>query len=105
MADMNRPIFINGVLGFETATLTEITASGAVETITWDGQNESTQLTFPVGDPVVQVEVDPERKLMAEFDIADNSLSSDVAVGPAVILGGHLMFWLQLLVSLVGLIG
>jgi aminopeptidase N len=80
-------------------------ASGAQQTPLWDGQAEHTTLTFPASDPIVQVQIDPERKLVAELDIADNGLSSKLQVGPALILGGRLMFWLQSLLSLLGLFG
>lgn len=79
--------------------------SGAQQIMVWDGQAEHTHLTFPAIAPVVQVQVDPERKLVAELDIADNGAGTKVQVGPTLILGGRLMFWLQSFLSLLGLFG
>ncbi len=80
-------------------------ADGTQETITWDGQAESTVLTFPEYGAIVRVEIDPERKLMAELDITDNSAGSLIQPGPTVIVSGRLLFWLQMFISFLGLIG
>jgi hypothetical protein len=49
---------------------------GAQEIKSWDGQTEETSFTFPAGNPVTKVEVDPEDKLKAEKDRTDNIRSA-----------------------------
>ncbi|HEX9372772.1 MAG TPA: M1 family aminopeptidase, partial [Roseiflexaceae bacterium] len=80
-------------------------ASGAQQTRGWDGRAESVSMSFPAGDPVVRVEVDPERKLKAELDVLDNGVSAAPEVGPALTLSGRLVFWLQSFVHSIGLFG
>jgi hypothetical protein len=80
-------------------------ASGAQHKQIWDGQGESTSFSAPPGDPVVRVEIDPERKLKAELDRLDNGASAGVELGPALTVGGRLAFWLQAVVQSLGLFG
>ncbi len=80
-------------------------ASGAQQTKTWDGQAEQANFGFPAGDPVIRVQIDPERKLIAEIDVTNNGVSASPEVGPALTLGGRLMFWFQMIAQSVGLFG
>jgi hypothetical protein len=80
-------------------------ADGAQQTIEWDGQEPSTSFNFPSDTPVVQVELDPARKLVAELNVLDNSTSTSPQVGPALTLGGRLLFLFQMLAQSVGLFG
>jgi hypothetical protein len=47
-------------------------ADGTQQIETWDGRTKETSYTFPAGNPVTKVEVDPEDKLKAEKDRANN---------------------------------
>jgi aminopeptidase N len=80
-------------------------ASGAQQMRTWEAREQQTSLTFPPGDPVRQVKIDPEYKLAAEFDRMDNGISTTVEVGPTTTLGGRLLFLFQAVVQTVGLFG
>jgi hypothetical protein len=80
-------------------------ASGAQQTMPWDGQDASTRFSFPSSDPIVCVEVDPARKLAAELDVLDNGVSTSPEVGPALTLGGRLLFLFQMLAQSIGLFG
>jgi len=80
-------------------------ASGAQQIRTWDGQAEQAHFDFPAGDPVTRVEIDPDRKLVAEIDVTNNGVSASPEVGPALTLGGRLMFWLQMIAQSIGLFG
>jgi hypothetical protein len=80
-------------------------ASGAQQIKAWDGQAEQIKFDFPAGDPVTRVEIDPERKLIAEIDVTNNSVSASPEVGPALTLGGRLVFWLQMIAQSIGLFG
>ncbi len=80
-------------------------ASGAQHTMPWDGQDRNTSFSFPGSDPIVRVEVDPARKLAAEIDILDNGVSASPQVGPALTLGGRLLFLFQVLAQFAGLFG
>lgn len=79
-------------------------ASGATEIKQWDGRTERTSFDL-VGDPVVTVELDPERKLAAEMNRLDNSTSTQVQVGAAITLGGRLVFLVQALLQCLSLFG
>jgi hypothetical protein len=50
-------------------------ADGAQQLKTWDGQTSSASFTFPAGNPVTKVEIDPDRKLKAEVERTNNSAS------------------------------
>ena len=80
-------------------------ASGAQQLKTWDGQAERASFDFPAADPVTRVEIDPERKLIAEIDVLNNGVSARPEVGPALTLGGRLTFWFQVIAQAVGLFG
>jgi hypothetical protein len=80
-------------------------ASGGQRDEVWDGRAESVTYSVPAGDAVARVEVDPERKLKAELDRIDNGASTAVQAGPALTLGGRLVFWLQAIVQTIGLFG
>jgi hypothetical protein len=80
-------------------------ASGAQHVETWDGQAQETSLTFPGGDPVASVEVDPAHKLKAELNVLDNSVSTAPQISPAITLGGRLAFLLQAIAQTIGLFG
>jgi len=80
-------------------------ASGAQQMKTWDGRAEQANFGFPAGDPVMRVEIDPERKLIAEIDVTNNGVSASPEVGAALTLGGRLLFWLQMVAQSVGLFG
>ncbi|HEU5099858.1 MAG TPA: M1 family metallopeptidase [Roseiflexaceae bacterium] len=82
-----------------------VLASGATQDRQWDGSRESISYTFPSDDPVVQVVVDPEYKLVAELNRLDNGASARVEVGPAVTLGGRLAFVFQALAQLLTMFG
>ena len=71
----------------------------------WDGTSESTTLTLAGDRPVVQVQIDPERKLVAELDVLDNGHSVSPIAGSTVTLAGRLAFWAQALSHLLGLFG
>ena len=80
-------------------------ASGAQQVKTWDGRAEQADFTFPAGDPVTRVEVDPDHKLHAELQVLDNGASAAPETAPALTLGGRLAFWVQMLVQSIGLFG
>jgi len=80
-------------------------ASGAQQMRTWEAREQHTSLTFPPGDPVKQVKIDPEYKLAAEFDRMDNGISTTVEVGSTTTLRGRLLFLFQAVVQTVGLFG
>ncbi len=80
-------------------------AGGGRQRKVWDGHEASTTYTFPAGDPVAKVEVDPEHKLRAELDVLNNGATVRPLVGPAVTLGGRLAFVTQVIVQLLGLFG
>lgn len=48
-------------------------ASGAQQTIVWNGTTDTFQQRFSARDPVLRVELDPEFKLVAELNRADNA--------------------------------
>lgn len=48
-------------------------ASGTQQTIVWDGTTDTFQQRFSARDPVLQVELDPEFKLVAELNRSDNA--------------------------------
>jgi hypothetical protein len=50
-------------------------ADGSQEVKSWDGRAEEVSFTFPAGNPVTKVEVDPEDKLKAESE-RDNNIKS-----------------------------
>lgn len=79
--------------------------SGNQQIETWDGQAESTTLSFAASDPIVQAAIDPQRKLHAEINIRDNQTSSQAQVAPALTLGGRLAFWTQTIAQFFGLFG
>ncbi len=80
-------------------------ASGAQHIMPWDGQDASTSFSFPNSDPIVRVEIDPAHKLAAEIDVLDNGVSASPEVGPALTLGGRLLFLFQMLAQVAGLFG
>jgi hypothetical protein len=80
-------------------------ASGAQQIKHWQDQSESVRYSFPTGDPIARVEVDPEHKLHAEINVLDNSVSAAPETLPALTLGGRLIFWLQVIVQSIGLFG
>jgi hypothetical protein len=80
-------------------------ASGAQHVEAWNGQAQETSFTFPGGDPVARVEVDPAHKLKAELNVLDNSVSTAPQISPAITLGGRLAFLLQAIAQTIGLFG
>jgi hypothetical protein len=80
-------------------------ASGASQDRQWDGIEESVSYTFPNDDPVSQVVVDPEYKLVAELNRLDNGASTRIETVPAVTLGGRLAFVFQALAQLLTMFG
>jgi hypothetical protein len=80
-------------------------ASGAQQVKRWLDQSESVRYSFPADDPIVRVEVDPDRKLHAEINLLDNGASAAPEMQPALTLGGRLIFWLQVIVQSIGLFG
>jgi Peptidase family M1 domain len=80
-------------------------ASGAQQTMQWDGQDSSTSFSFPAGDPIARVEIDPAHKLAAELNVLDNGASATPEVGPALTLGGRLLFLFQMLTQHAGMFG
>jgi len=80
-------------------------ASGAQQIKIWDGQPQQANFSFPAGDPVMRIEIDPDRKLIAEIDVTNNGVSAGPEVGSALTLGGRLMFWLQMIAQSIGLFG
>lgn len=72
---------------------------------TWDGQSQVTSFQFAPGNPVASVALDPQRKLVAELNIGDNSVTLAPQTGAAWALSGRLAFWLQSLVQCFGLFG
>ena len=51
-------------------------ADGTQQIKTWDGQTKDISFTFPAGNPVKKVEIDPEDKLKAEKDRINNVKSA-----------------------------
>ncbi len=80
-------------------------ATGRQSTETWDGREERRTLTQPATDPVVRVELDPDRKLKAELDVVDNAASTRLQAAPTTTLAGRLAFWTQMFAQLLGLFG
>jgi len=79
-------------------------ASGTQHQRTWDGSDPSITYSFPASDPIVRAEADPERKLVAELDIADNGISAQPETA-AMSLGARLLLLVQLLAQSFGLFG
>jgi hypothetical protein len=50
-------------------------ADGTQQIESWDGRTKETSFTYPAGNPVTKVEVDPEDKLKAEKDKLNNTKS------------------------------
>jgi hypothetical protein len=80
-------------------------ASGAQQARQWDGRTDRVSYTFPSGDQVSQVVVDPDRKLVAELNRLNNGVSTRVEIVPAVTLGGRLAFLFQAIAQLLTLFG
>jgi hypothetical protein len=80
-------------------------ASGAQQERRWDGRAERVSYAFPGDDAVVQVVVDPDRKLAAELNRLDNGVAVGIQAVPAVTLGGRLAFLFQALAQLLTLFG
>jgi hypothetical protein len=80
-------------------------ASGAQQVKRWQDQSQSVRYSFPAGDPIVRVEVDPDHKLHAEINLLDNGVSAAPETLPALTLAGRLIFWLQVIVQSIGLFG
>jgi hypothetical protein len=51
-------------------------ASGAQQLQTWDGQAASISLSFPGGQAIALVKIDPQRKLKAELSRLDNNVGT-----------------------------
>ncbi|MBC8159664.1 MAG: M1 family metallopeptidase [Roseiflexaceae bacterium] len=77
--------------------------NGARETQTWDGAGET--LTITASSPIAQVQIDPAAKLVAEIDIADNTVAIRPPFLPTLTLAERLVFWFQSFAQLVGLFG
>jgi hypothetical protein len=82
-----------------------ILASGATQARQWDGRQERISYMFASDDPVSQVVIDPERKLVAELNRLDNGVSARVAAVPALSLGARLAFVFQALAQLLTMFG
>jgi hypothetical protein len=82
-----------------------VLASGATQDRRWDGIDASISYTLPNDDPVSQVLVDPEYKLVAELNRLDNGASASVEALPAITLGGRLAFVFQALAQLLTMFG
>jgi hypothetical protein len=80
-------------------------ASGAQQARQWDGRTERISYSFPGGDPVSQVVVDPERKLVAELNRLNNGVATRVEAVPAITVGGRLAFLMQAIAQLLGQFG
>jgi hypothetical protein len=80
-------------------------ASGAQQVRQWDGRAERISYSFPSSDPVSQVVVDPEHKLVAELNRLDNGVAARVQTVPAITLGGRLAFLFQVIAQLLGQFG
>lgn len=80
-------------------------ASGAQELRRWDGVLTYVRYDFGGNDPVVRVEIDPERKLVAELNVLNNQASTRLQTVPTITLGGRLAFWFQTIVQTIGLFG
>jgi hypothetical protein len=81
-------------------------ASGKQSSQDWDGSGP--ELVFSAGDasdPVASVEIDPERKLVAELDRADNGRHLQPDWQASTALGGRLTFWMQILGLFLGMGG
>lgn len=76
-------------------------ADGSIILEQWDGRDEQLELSYSA--PISKVEVDPDFKLVAELDVANNSVSSSVM--PSVSLGARIAFWIQTFIQFVGLFG
>jgi hypothetical protein len=80
-------------------------ASGAKQDRQWDGRDAGVSYTFPSTDPVAQVRVDPEYKLVAELNRLNNGASASIQAAPALTLGGWLAFVFQALAQLLTMFG
>lgn len=80
-------------------------ADGTNTTNSWDGQSESISYNAPAGGQIVQVEIDPARKLLAERVIIDNGLSVEPLYAAAAQLAARCMFVFQSFAQLFGLFG
>ena len=82
-----------------------IRSSGREETRRWDGALTSVRYDFGSDDPVARVEVDPERRLVAELDVLNNQASTQLQSTDTLTLSGRLVFWFQTIVQSIGLFG
>lgn len=80
-------------------------ASGRIQAQAWDGRGDDTRLAVPATDPIVRVEIDPQKKLAAETDVLNNAVSRRIELDAATALAGRLMVWFQLLSQWMGLFG
>lgn len=78
-------------------------ASGRQQTIAWDGVAAEQTFTLP-GEPLARLEIDPERKLVAEISRLDNDLSRGVEIETVMGLW-RLSTWPRWAVQLLGLFG
>ncbi len=79
-------------------------ASGVERLERWDGAPPEATFRYP-GQQVARVEVDPERKLVAEMDVTDNGASTAIEVAPAATLASRLIFVFQTIAQTLGLFG
>lgn len=71
----------------------------------WDGQAPSITFTYGSSSPVRWARVDPERKILLDIDVINNSRSVDPPSTPVWKYALRILFWFQNMMHVVGLIG
>lgn len=92
--DLRLPVDI--VVGFE---------NGNEVHETWDGQGSYKELSYVQSSPVIWAKVDPNRKILLDTDINNNSRTVAPPSLPLWKYAVKILFWIQNLIQTVGTIG
>jgi hypothetical protein len=71
----------------------------------WDGQPTSTVFSYQSRSPIRWARVDPEQKILLDVDLINNSRTVNPPAAPVWKYALKVLFWVQNLISAVGLIG
>jgi hypothetical protein len=71
----------------------------------WDGQTTSIEFAYQSRSPIRWARVDPEQKVLLDVNLINNSRTVNPPAAPVWKYAVKILFWLQNLISTVGLIG
>jgi hypothetical protein len=71
----------------------------------WDGQATSIEFSYQSRSPIRWARVDPEQKILLDVNLINNSRTVNPLTAPVWKYAVKILFWLQNLISTVGLIG